>query len=147
MPFHKAADAEEVQRSLGRRIRDLRSQRGWSQEQFAGVCGLHRTYMGHVERGEKNVSLSTVLRVAGGLGVRLPELFGPVRSRSTAARSPQVPSRRRAAAFGLTGLEVMSVLDELQVQRKALRQAVRNLTELWKRGLGPGSLKGKGGRG
>jgi len=98
-----------------------------------------------VERGEKNVSLSTVLRVAGALGVRLPELFGSLRSRSTAARPPQVLSRR-AKGLGLAPLEVIGVLDELQIQRKALKQAVRNLTELWRRGLGPGGRRAKGSR-
>jgi transcriptional regulator with XRE-family HTH domain len=60
---------------LGKRIRELRAQRGWSQEQFADVCRVHRTYMGHLERGEKNVSFSSIERVAKALDVSLAELF------------------------------------------------------------------------
>jgi len=53
----------------------LRTQRGWSQEQFADVCGVHRTYMGHLERGEKNVSFSSIVKVANALGVPLSKMF------------------------------------------------------------------------
>jgi len=53
LPAHKATRTNEAQPKLGDRIRALRRQFGWSQEQFAEVYGLHRTYMGHVERGEK----------------------------------------------------------------------------------------------
>jgi transcriptional regulator with XRE-family HTH domain len=62
-------------RRLGMRIRELRSGRGWSQEAFADIAGVHRTYMGHLERGEKNVSFLSILRVASALGVTLSELF------------------------------------------------------------------------
>jgi transcriptional regulator with XRE-family HTH domain len=132
MSMLKAADAENTQRNLGRRIRDMRMKHGWSQEQFAGVCGLHRTYMGHVERGEKNVSLSTVLRVANALGVGLAELFG----------GPQggLKQKRRRLDDGFavnrfTPLEfkernIGRLLEELAAQRTALRQAIRDLSRL-----------------
>jgi transcriptional regulator with XRE-family HTH domain len=42
---------QQIQRKLGDRIRKLRSRKGWSQEEFAAVSGLHRTYIGAVERG------------------------------------------------------------------------------------------------
>src|SRR5580658_10270452 len=66
---------DELLKSLGQRIRELRVQRGWSQEEFAEVCGVHRTYMGHLERGEKNVSFSSLARVAGALSLPISELF------------------------------------------------------------------------
>jgi transcriptional regulator with XRE-family HTH domain len=145
MPVNRTGDANEVQRSLGRRIRDLRSRHGWSQEQFAGLCGLHRTYMGHVERGEKNVSLSTVLKVAGALGVRLSELFGQAQSRPQPA--PVHLSRRHTETVpGLTSPAVRSLLDELQVQRRTLKQVVRELRELLARGVRSGGHGGGRGR-
>ena len=62
-------------RGLGQRIKQLRAERGWSQEEFAEICRVHRTYMGHIERGEKNLSFGSIVRVANALGVSLAELF------------------------------------------------------------------------
>lgn len=62
--------------AFGRAIRDLRRERGFSQEELALRCGLDRSYMGGVERGERNVSLTNILRIAGGLEVQTTELFG-----------------------------------------------------------------------
>jgi transcriptional regulator with XRE-family HTH domain len=65
---------------LGQRIRELRNQKGWSQEEFADVCGVHRTYMGHLERGEKNLSFRSIMRVAAALEVPLSVLFKEIES-------------------------------------------------------------------
>lgn len=56
-------------------VRRMRRQQGISQEELADRCGLHRTYVGSVERGERNVTLSTVTRFAAALGVDAPELL------------------------------------------------------------------------
>ena len=129
MPAQENAPIDVLQRSLGRRIRELRSKHGWTQEQFAGFCGLHRTYLGHVERGEKNVSLSTVSRLANALGVRISALFGHVPRNETASpqqlRPPLTGSAISAGARHRP--EVNLLLDELQAQRKALRQVLRHL--------------------
>jgi len=66
---------EEFQKRLGLRIRELRRKRGWSQEAFAHLCGLDRSYMGSVERGERNAALSTLRAVAKALGVTLSRMF------------------------------------------------------------------------
>jgi DNA-binding XRE family transcriptional regulator len=50
-------------------VRRLREQQGWSQEDFAARCGLHRTYVGAVERGERNITLNTLDRIAKALKV------------------------------------------------------------------------------
>lgn len=59
----------ELQRAVGRNLRAYREARGLSQEAFADVLGVHRTYMGSIERGERNLTLHTVERIAGQLGV------------------------------------------------------------------------------
>lgn len=59
----------ELQRTLGRNLRRLRTERGWSQERFADELNVHRTYMGGVERGERNLTLRSVERLALTLGV------------------------------------------------------------------------------
>ncbi|MDX6699546.1 MAG: hypothetical protein QOE65_2943 [Solirubrobacteraceae bacterium] len=54
--------------TFGQAIRELREERGISQEELAYRSGLDRSYMGGVERGERNVSLKNIFRVAEGLG-------------------------------------------------------------------------------
>ena len=56
-------------------MRDLRRERGLSQEALALVCGLDRTYIGSVERGERNISLLNIHLIASALGVPVKELF------------------------------------------------------------------------
>ncbi|HLJ26665.1 MAG TPA: helix-turn-helix transcriptional regulator [Candidatus Angelobacter sp.] len=56
-----------LQTTFGDRIRELRTARGWSQEHFADVCGLYRSHMGEIERGEVDVALSTLAKLAKGL--------------------------------------------------------------------------------
>jgi len=66
---------QEAHKKLGKRIAELRRKRGFSQEGFAGECGFHRSYMGAVERGEKNITLAMTNRIAKTLGISLSELF------------------------------------------------------------------------
>lgn len=62
-------------RRLGHAIRSARKERGLSQEDFAETCDLHRTYIGHVERGEANVSYENIARISKALRVRPSALF------------------------------------------------------------------------
>lgn len=58
-----------LQRTVGRNVRAIRLARGLSQEAFADVLGVHRTYMGTLERGQRNLSLQALERLADALGV------------------------------------------------------------------------------
>ena len=60
---------------FGNRVRSLRKAQGLSQEKLAGKADLHPTYVGAVERGERNLSLSAIKKIAKGLQVNIPELF------------------------------------------------------------------------
>jgi len=64
-----------VQKRFGERVRELRRQRGLSQESLALACDLDRTYVGGVERGERNISLINIHKIAQALGVKTKELF------------------------------------------------------------------------
>ncbi len=66
---------DELHVRLGRRIRDLRIERGWSQEELADVSGLHRNYVGSAERGERNLTVSSLQALAGAFGLTLSELL------------------------------------------------------------------------
>jgi transcriptional regulator with XRE-family HTH domain len=59
----------DLQQLLGANLRRYRVARGLSQEAFADVVGVHRTYMGGLERGERNLTLRSVERIACRLGV------------------------------------------------------------------------------
>ncbi len=64
---------------LGRQIRELRAARGFSQESFAAEVGLDRTYMGGIERGERNLSAINLIRIAKALKVEVGQLFPPIK--------------------------------------------------------------------
>jgi transcriptional regulator with XRE-family HTH domain len=66
---------EDVRVRFGRAVRKRRQELGVSQEDFAGLCGMDRTYMGGIERGERNVSLLNIERIAKTLQISLSELF------------------------------------------------------------------------
>ncbi len=60
---------------VANRIRDLRTKKNWSQEQLAEKSGLHRTYIGAVERGERNITLRTLNRIAQALDCEMTVLL------------------------------------------------------------------------
>ena len=64
-----------LQKRLGRAIRRLRKAAGYSQEDFADFVGVHRTYMGAVERGEVNISLKNMEKIAGSLEITASKLL------------------------------------------------------------------------
>ncbi len=65
----------EIQTRFGSRLRDLRKRKGFSQEALALACSLDRTYIGGVERGERNISLVNIYKIADALSVDAKELF------------------------------------------------------------------------
>lgn len=66
----------DLLKRFGERVRALREQTGLSQEALAAKAGIHRTYMGGVERGERNICLRNIVRLAEALGVHPRVLFG-----------------------------------------------------------------------
>jgi len=72
--------ANPIPRRFGLRVRALRLKKGISQEDLADRCGVHRTYMGRIERGETNITLTNIYKVARGLGVSPASLLGEAES-------------------------------------------------------------------
>lgn len=67
--------SHKIRHRLAVKIRLLRKQQGWSQEKLAEACGLHRTYIGAVERCERNISLDNLTRIAIALDTDIAALF------------------------------------------------------------------------
>ena len=76
----------EIARSVGQRIRNYRTQRGLSQEKLAELSGCHPTYIGQVERGEKNATLESIEKIASALNVSLSKLFEKLGSQEDGTR-------------------------------------------------------------
>jgi len=66
---------KDVLKLVGHRVRDLRKERGWSQEVLGEKGGFHYSYIGQIERGEKNVSLLNLVKIADALSVNVTQLF------------------------------------------------------------------------
>ena len=67
--------SRDPRKKFGEHVRNLRKEIGWSQEELADACGLHRTYVGAVERGERNVSLLNIVEFARALRVKPADLL------------------------------------------------------------------------
>lgn len=67
--------ASKILQRFGTRIKELRKEKDLTQEKLADKSSLHYTYLGAVERGQKNISLKNIEKVAKGLGVSLSEFF------------------------------------------------------------------------
>jgi transcriptional regulator with XRE-family HTH domain len=62
-------------KAFGNHIRELRTAGGWSQEKFADECGINRSHMGEIERGEVKAELGTLHKIAKGLGITISEVL------------------------------------------------------------------------
>ena len=66
---------DNINEEVGFNIRKIREERGLSQEELAGLAGLHRAYVGQIERGEKNIGLKNLEKIAKALGVSIKVLL------------------------------------------------------------------------
>lgn len=84
-----------MQRSFGKRIRDLRMAEGMTQEDLAERCGMFRTYLSRVETGRANPTLTMIHALAGSLGVGIVDLFEQERPSNEPKQKQPRPSRGR----------------------------------------------------
>lgn len=77
----------EIARSIGKRIRNYRNNLGLSQEKLAELSGCHPTYIGQIERGEKNATLESVEKISTALNIPLSKLFEKLNLSETVNRS------------------------------------------------------------
>lgn len=118
---------------LGKRFHELRAAKKWSQEEFAHVSGLHRTYIGQIERGEKNISFENLSKVAGVLGVTLSELLSGLedgRAMGGPSKRSPLPGNERATEGAVGTLELQRLATRLRLQGSAINQTIQALDEL-----------------
>jgi transcriptional regulator with XRE-family HTH domain len=65
----------EINKKVGLNIRKYRENKGWSQEQLALEADLHRAYIGQIERGDKNIGLINLQKIAGALKIKIQKLL------------------------------------------------------------------------
>jgi DNA-binding XRE family transcriptional regulator len=70
-PTAKIEPMQEIQARLGQKIRKLRREKGWSQEEFADKCGIGRAHMSLIERGQQNLTLATLHTICNVLGIAM----------------------------------------------------------------------------
>lgn len=75
MPAMKSKRNADILLRFGQRVRELRTAAGLSQEAFADQCDLDRTYIGGIERGERNLALKNIARIAKTLGITVSKLM------------------------------------------------------------------------
>lgn len=78
----------EISKIIGQRIRNYRTQQGLSQERLAEMAGCHPTYIGQLERGEKNATLESIEKIASALNISLAQLFEKLRNGETSDNIP-----------------------------------------------------------
>ncbi len=66
---------KEILIKFGEKVREERLKRGFSQEELAGKAGVHRTYIGMIERGEKNITLMNIKKIANALDFKIDKLL------------------------------------------------------------------------
>ena len=66
---------KEVLIKFGKKVREKRTKLGLSQEELASRAGVHRTYIGMIERAEKNITLGNIQKITGALNIKLSDIF------------------------------------------------------------------------
>jgi transcriptional regulator with XRE-family HTH domain len=112
-------ELQTFRKALGGRIRDLRTLKGWSQEEFAAKAHVHRTFAGSLERGEKNCSFHALVLIAQCFGVTLSEMLAGLE----AGESPKTGGyrQRRGARSDQGGIDRNRVLHEVMTLERIVR--------------------------
>ena len=107
-----------LQKIVGERIRNFRKEKGWSQEELADNANLHTTYIGQLERGEKNPTLESIEKIANALGISLEELFRAIQ--------PNI------LPDDYTLLQIITILQARSVEDQKLVLKMLNILFEWK---------------
>jgi transcriptional regulator with XRE-family HTH domain len=110
--------------SLGEKIRDLRKLKGLSQEELGEKSGFHFTYIGGLERGERNISLTNLEKIAGSLSINLYELLQAAESEEVMP----ISTTHEAATNEITAM--LKNLDDKEIIM--FQNIIREITKVYK---------------
>ena len=113
------AGAGQLRKQLGQRIRQLRKAQEWTQQQAAQRANLDYKYLGAIERGERNITLDNIEKIAAGFGVEAHQLF------LFSADSGEVPAER------ITEAKIRDLLKQSDAGRKQLMWRVLREVVVW----------------
>lgn len=105
----------DLMKIVGERLRNIRKEKGYSQDELAHLAELHFTYLGKIERAEKNVTIESLEKVTSALGISLEELFRYIE-----------PSTEETDNFTL-----MQIINKLQGRSVEEQKKVLRTIELW----------------
>lgn len=114
-PFR--AELKALRIALGRRIRELRQSKGWSQEDFAAQAHVHRTFAGSLERGEKNVSFHALVLIARCFEMTLAELLAGIDGGSS-----KVPRRKAGTSAEIDRSRILRELAAAEQRIQVAKQ-------------------------
>jgi transcriptional regulator with XRE-family HTH domain len=117
-------ELQSLRAALGLRIRKLRQERGWSQEEFAHQAHVHRTFAGALERGEKNCSFHALVLIARSFGITVSELVMGLEGKPAA-----VPRGRRATAANLDRSRMLIEVSALERSAQTLKQIALEVSQ------------------
>lgn len=110
--IYEVIEMDDIVKVIGERIRYFRKKSGISQEELAHQASLHNTYVGQLERGEKNASIESLYKVTQALGITLEELF-----------------RNTQSGLKTNSLEITEILSVLEGTSKTDQQTFLQLIE------------------
>jgi transcriptional regulator with XRE-family HTH domain len=116
---------------LGKRVQDLRGEKGWSREDLAIQCSFHHTYIGQVERGEKNISFENLMRFSRAFGVTVSELLSGLEAEVLTGESRgEGRQSRRKAKSETAPLHLQALIRRLVAQRTAMDVTISMLADM-----------------
>jgi len=105
---------------IGELVRKYRQEKGYSQQALAAICGMNRSYIGAVERGEHNVGLANLARIAAGLDVSLTALLGDASQKAAEGMAENRRDRKEPEPVVLHRDRFMTLLRQCAIDRPDL---------------------------